>query len=143
MVTFHVQQIFDPREKQNAIKSRNKAQLQKKRTCSTLISIAGKRLRSLLTKSPSSSFLTALTFCVSSARDERLEKKTTTNIRHRSNPFPVLPISWSSWRIIIRRMHLCRCIRTNRTEELNIKMIELNLQTNQWFLFGFWPISKD
>jgi hypothetical protein len=72
MVLYHVQQIFFPlkNKKENIIEI-NIIQL----TCSTLISIAGKRLRSLLIKSPSSLVLTVFTLCVSSPFVEILQKK--------------------------------------------------------------------
>ena len=63
------------RNKKPRQSDRTEEQFRKKQTCSTLISIAGKRLRSLLTKSPSSPFFTVLTLCVSSTRDERLDDK--------------------------------------------------------------------
>jgi len=49
--------------------------LKKKLTCSIFISIAGKRLRSLLTKRPSSLLLIVFTLCVSSTLVEILENQ--------------------------------------------------------------------
>lgn len=76
---------------------------------------------------------------VTFVRNAKKEKYTTTSLV----PLSVLPVDGTSLNILVRVDQVRQRAGTNRTEELNIHMVEFDFQSNDWLGFRSWPVAKD